>query len=263
MSENNSHKIADFNLVLANRIIRYYPRGFISGIIEGERGFGKSMYALKVMAQVYKTLDTGLDDTGAWDKALDNMLFSMEDTIKFIDKNIRENIVIPVWCLDDATVHFCSYKYFTHIHEVILVHGLFDTIRTICTGLLLTCPNRNLLLAALRNYDDFKIEIYKDREWQRIARGYKIKTSPIGQKRVYKNYEDKYSCYVPNWIFEKYTIKRTHYLKEVNDEMQKMLKVRMQNKKLNEISGTLRRNKLEKQYGELGEDITINNGLMI
>lgn len=241
---NNVSKILDFDLVLANRIIKYYPKGFLSGIIEGERGYGKSMYAMKVMAQVYYVLDE-CSEEDAWNKALGHMLFSIEDTIAFIDKNINENYVVPVWTLDDATVHFCSYKFFTNLYEVILLHGMFDTIRTVCTGLLMTCPSRHLLLAALRNYDDFKIEIVKNVGWERIARGYKIKTTPVGQKRVYKNYEDNYSCYIPDWIFKKYTEKRNYYLKQVNDEMQQILKDKMQNKRIRDLKRINEVNKFE------------------
>jgi len=150
--------IDNFMLTLAYRILDKYPSGFIGAIIEGERGYGKSSYALKVMAQVYKTIEE-LSDDDAWDKAIDCMIFSMQELSSHIKYNIDNDIVTPAWCLDDATVHFSSYKFFTNLYEVILIHGMFDTIRTACTGLLLTCPKRDLLLAALRNYDDYEVEI--------------------------------------------------------------------------------------------------------
>jgi hypothetical protein len=249
----------DYSLILANKIIAKVNVGFIGAIIEGERGYGKSMYALKVMAQVYHNL-LGISDDDAWRMALDYMLFSMDDVIKFIDNNIKNEIVTPVWTLDDATVHFCSYKFFTNLYEVILVHGMFDTIRTVCSSLLLTCPKRDLLLSSLRNYDDFKVEIIMDRGWERIARGYKIKTSPLGQRRIYKNYEDHYSCYVPDWIYQDYMKKRNFYLKQVNDELQKILankakKIEL-NEKKNEIKqfsiGEKMRKMQEKNIGYIG-----------
>jgi hypothetical protein len=246
--------INEYKLTLAYRILQLYPSGFIGAIIEGERGYGKSSYAMKVMAQVYKTLE-GLTDEDAWERSIDNMIFSMDDLIKVINHNIEHDIVTPTFCLDDATVHFSSYKFFTNLYEVILIHGMFDTIRTACTGLLLTCPKRDLLLAALRNYDDFKIEIYKNDGWQRIARGYKMKTTPIGQRRTYKNFEDMYSCYLPDWVFEKYMTKRKFYLKQTNDELQKILNNKDEKKKISVVQGQLQKITLQRKVDKIKKSL--------
>ena len=231
----NRKKIEDSNLILGNRIKKIHPNGFMGAIIEGERGYGKSMYALKVMAQIFYNME-GLNETQAWDKALDNMIFTMEDVITRINYNIENDIVAPVWCLDDATVHFCSYKYFTNLYEVILLHGMFDTIRTVVTGLLLTCPKRKLLLSALRNYDDYTIQIGKDisgdsNGYSRVAKGIKWYTWPDGKRRFRKMFEDHYSCYVPNWIYDKYMVKRKKYLQDVNTELQDIIKEKLEKKK--------------------------------
>lgn len=242
--------IDEYKLTLAYRILQKHPNGFIGAIIEGERGYGKSSYAIKVMAQVYKTIG-GLSDDDAWNMALDNIIFSMDELAKAITHNVDTDTVTPVWCLDDATVHFSSYKFFTNLYEVIQIHGMFDTIRTAVTGLLLTCPKRDLLLAALRNYDDFKIEIVMNDGWQRIARGYKIKTTPVGQRRVYKNFEDNYSCYLPDDIYQKYMQKRKHYLKETNDALQKILGSKEEKKKMKGIQEQLHKITLQKKVDKI------------
>ena len=242
--------IDEYKLTLAYRILHKYPNGFIGAIIEGERGYGKSSYAIKVMAQVYKSL-YGLSDDDAWNMALDNIIFSMDELAKAITRNIDTDIVTPVWCLDDATVHFSSYKFFTNLYEVIQIHGMFDTIRTAVTGLLLTCPKRDLLLAALRNYDDFKVEIIMNDGWQRIARGYKIKTTPVGQRRIYKNYEDNYSCYLPDDVYQKYMEKRKFYLKETNDALQKILGSKEEKKKIKNVQEQLQKIMLQKKVEKI------------
>lgn len=251
--------LSEYNLILANKIVNKFRVGFIGAIIEGERGYGKSTYALKVMAQVYFRIFEVTEEE-AWTMALDNMLFSMEDVIKFISGNIENEIVTPVWCLDDATVHFCSYKFFTNLYEVILVHGMFDTIRTVCSSLLLTCPKRDLLLSSLRNYDDFKIEIVMDRGWERIARGYKIKTSPLGQKRIYKNYEDRYSCYIPDWIYQKYMVKRNFYLKKVNQDLQEIMASRSKQAKVREIQQQVNQFQLRERVKKLRASHGLSDG---
>ena len=248
------HTISNYKLTLAYRIMSKYPTGFIGAIIEGERGYGKSSYALKVMAQVYQNLE-GLDDESAWNRAIDNMIFSMDDLVSVITNNTNKDIVTPALCLDDATVHFSSYKFFTNLYEVILVHGMFDTIRTAVTGLLLTCPKRDLLLAALRNYDDFKIEIYMNDGWQRIARGYKMKTTPIGQRRTYKNFEDDYSCYLPDWVYQKYGAKRKFYLKQTSDELQKILGNKQERKKIKDVQDKLQKINLQKKVEKIKKEM--------
>jgi len=223
-------EIKDFDLRLAKFIMRNHPHGFVGAIIEGERGYGKSMYALKLMAQIYYHYD-GLSEEEAWQKSLDNMLFTMEDFTSRIDWNINNDYITPVWCLDDATVHFGSLRFFTALYEVMQVYSLVATIRTACTGLLITCPRRSLLLKGLREYDDFTVQIAKDREPKdRIARGIKWFTIPDGRRRYRKMYEDHYSCMVPNWIYNKYEVKRKKYLKDVNTEMMQIIEKNMQKK---------------------------------
>lgn len=236
MPINNVKKVEGFNLWLANVIIKIHPYGFLGAVIEGERGYGKSMYALKIMAQIYYKMND-ITEEEAWVRSLDSMIFTMEDVIKLINYNIKNDIISPVLCIDDATVHFCSYKYFTNLYEVILLHGMFDTIRTTVTGLLLTCPSRKLLLAALRNYDDYTIQINKDQSnkgvsgYSRIARGIKWFTIPDGRRKFRKMFEDHYSCYVPNWIYDKYMKKRKYYLESINDDMMQLIEEKLKKKK--------------------------------
>lgn len=222
-------------LTVSKWIIKRHPNGFISLTIEGERGQGKSSYALKVMKDVYQSL-YGLGDWEAWNKALDMTLFDLKDVINLIYNAVHDdNIdVIPAFCWDDAGVHACSYRYFTDLREVILLHGLLDTIRSAVTGFLLTTPSRQILLSFLRNYEDYivKIGIESGDRWSRVARGYKKYTLPSGTKRIYKKFEDYYSCYIPNDhspgkipkdIYDQYMLKRNKYLKTVTDDMKTMM----------------------------------------
>lgn len=221
--------LRDVNSVLAKRIIQRHPREFLGGVIYGERGNGKSMYAYKIMAKVYYELN-GFnktdDEATAYDIALDHMIFNMEDLIMLIHNNIKKDIVSPVICLDDATVHFCSYKYFTHMKQVIHLHGIFDTIRTAVTGLLLTCPKRKLLLSFLRQYDDLKIKVLRADGWNRYARAYRWNWLPDEKKyNISVPFQDNFSCYVRDEYFDKYMVKRKAALKEMDDQMMKILKI--------------------------------------
>jgi len=199
-------------------------------VITGERGDGKSMYAYKTMAKIYYDINgynKTDDEEEAYKQALDHMIFSMEELILLIHNNIKNDYVTPVFCLDDATVHFCSYKYFTDMKKVVYVHGIFDTIRTAVTGLLMTCPKRKLLLKFLRQYDDLKIRIIvANGQWWRYARAYRWNWLPDEKKfNIAVPFQDNFSCYVHDDYYKPYMKKRKAALKDMDDEMMKALKL--------------------------------------
>ena len=247
----NYKKLSDWNSGMHNRIIKRHPDGFIGAIIQGERGQGKSMYAYKLMAKVYLTLgeyrsmETGeikqvTNETEAYQASLEHMIFSPHELINLFKYNNKNHLVTPVLCLDDATVHFNSYKFFVDLYEVILLKGMFDTIRTVATGLLLTCPKRRNLLSFLRDYDDLKIEIKMapGNNHDRYARAYQFNWYPDDKKyRVIVPFQDKYSVHVPGDKYDKntpygaYYKKRESYNEIVTEKMEEIMKEKMKRKK--------------------------------
>jgi len=163
-----------------------------------------------------------LSERDAWLKALDCMIFTPKGLMDRVEYNIKKDIISPVWCIDDATVHFSSYLYFINLYEASLLNATFDTIRTVVSTLLLTCPKRRRLLAGLRHYDDYNIVIYKDIGYQRKAVAIKWYSLPDGKQRFRKEFEDHFSCYIPNWIYKLYLDKRKKYLKEISDDLRKL-----------------------------------------
>jgi len=229
--------LQDWNSGTVNKILRRHPNGFAGFIIVGERGMGKSTYAYKVMAKIYQQVDE-LDEYDAYRKALKHIIFQPKDLINLIEHNIHQDFITPAICLDDATVHFNSYKFFVDLHEVILLKGMFDTIRTAITGLLMTCPSRRGLLKFLKDYDDYKIQILHDkaensnRKWDRLARCYRFNYYPDDRKyRVWVDYQDHYSCYIPNEPYNWYIDKRKKYLELINSKMKELTKVKEKMKK--------------------------------
>jgi len=230
----NRKKLDDWNSGTVSRILHRHPNGFVGFTVVGERGSGKSMYAYKVMARVYQLLE-GLDEKEAYRRSLDCMIFKPGDLISLIKRNIDEDRITPVICLDDATVHFNSYKFFTDLYEVILLKGMFDTIRTVISSLLITCPNRKHLLSFMRNYNDYKVDIKMapgGENYDRYARCYQFNWYPDERKfKVVVPFQDKYSCYVPNWAFDPYMEKRKRYLKDINDNITLLMQKKQKKQK--------------------------------
>lgn len=226
----NIKKLSDWNSGTVNKILRRHPNGFAGFIVVGERGMGKSTYSLKVMAKIYQ-ITQELEEYDAYQLALEHMIFQPSDLINLIEGNIHKDYVSPVICLDDATVHFNAYKFFVDLHEVILLKGMFDTIRTAVTGLILTCPTRRNLLKFLKDYDDYKIQILYDEgkvQWSRIARCYRFNYYPDDRKyRVWVDYQDHYSCYIPQNIYDQYVTKRKKYLELINTKMKKLMEKKL------------------------------------
>lgn len=228
----NYKHLEDWNSGTVKKILYRHPNGFVGFTIQGERGQGKSMYAYKVTAKIYQILDE-LDEFDAYKKALKHFIFEPRELVNLIKHNIKNDYITPVICLDDATVHFNSYKFFVDLYEVILLKGMFDTIRTALTGLLITCPNRKHLLSFMRNYNDYKIEIKQDdgKRESRLARCYQFNWMPDERRyKVIVPFQDKYSYYVPgnqndiDTPYGAYYAKRKRYLEAINKELEQKIK---------------------------------------
>ena len=208
-------------LTLSQRILNMDKyNGFLSAITKGERGSGKSMYDLKVMALAYYNHDEGLTENQAWRKALDNMIFRPEQLSEKVSYNIEHDVVDLAWCIDDARVHFSGYLFFINVYQAALMNATFDTIRTVVRALLINSPLKKGLMKALREYDDYEITIYRENgDYQRKATAIKWYSLPDGKRKFRKTFEDYFSCYVPNWVYTKYMDQRKRYLREINEEI--------------------------------------------
>jgi len=199
-------------MVLAKKILSAYKtNGFTSATVEGPRGIGKSAYSLKTLYDIYSSL--GYHEDVAWDMALDRMLYRIKDIIKFLgDSSDKTNHEICfVW--DDAGVFGSNLKWYTDIKLVHLLQSMMDTIRGSVNGMILTCPNQGQLLKFLRRYDNYIVELSHTEQggWNRVAKGYIKRTLPSGTQRIYPNYHDYFSCYLPIEVYKKYQKKRNQY----------------------------------------------------
>jgi len=199
MANPNPHvhykKLRDWNSGFIDIIKKRHPltprqqNGFISGTVTGERGTGKSTYVYKVMAKLYYDLNGYSktdDETDAYQEALDNILFEPMEFINLIINNKRKRFITPVLCIDDASVHFGKYLFQTNPKLNAAVQGLTATLRTAVTGFFITTPARSHLAKFLREYDDFKVRIIMDYDWQRFARCYRWNWYPDEKNIVYK-----------------------------------------------------------------------------
>ena len=245
----NYKKIWEWNSGFHDWVIRRHPHnghkqnGFMGGFIFGERGQGKSTYALKVMAKVYFTLNglTGTDGEGeAYLWAINKMIYEPQDFQHLTTYNKLHGIVTPILCLDDASMHFHNMLHITNPKEYAALLGQTATVRTAVTGLLITAPKRKHVVKFLRDYDDYKGEAFIDagsgydathQNWRRKIRFYKWNYYPDEVKyRIKIPFQDKYSCYIPDEYYLLYVHRKGYF--EIKHDMMFADKINKENRQL-------------------------------
>jgi len=210
---------------LGNALLSHYiNKRFMSVITKAERGYGKSMYNLMSIAYVYYHL--GKTESEAWDNALNCFIFTPEQLQTRVHDAIKDDIIIPFLCIDDAAVHFNNKLWFVNLYTSMMLDALFDTIREAVTCLLINAPSKKRLMGSLRNYDDFETTIYigDNGGYTRKAVCINWYSLPDGHRKYRKVWDDEFSCFVPNWVYEKYRPMRRKYLSDVTDKLDELSK---------------------------------------
>jgi hypothetical protein len=210
----------EYDLVLTDRIEKAWNSGeVISAFVEGKRGYGKSAYCLKVAQSFYYRRGNSFHE--AWEKALDSIYFRLDDIIEVMDEysdDVGKRVPIIIW--DDVGIHANKYTYFDNMKETEMLKGLMDVIRTITSAMLMTTPSHKGILKFLKEYDNHVIQISKQNgQYLRKATGYEKYTLPSGTPRIAKDFEDHFSCFVPNKYYNKYQPKREKLAEEKIQEI--------------------------------------------
>ena len=199
-------------LQLGKLIYHSHPSGFTGALVLGRRGVGKSCYALRVAHEVFR--HSGMTPNNAWRAALECLKFEIPDVIKFLKISARQPEPARVIIWDDVGVFCGSSVYFSDYKLVQRLKAVLDSIRTACSGLLMTTPVSAGLLGLLKSYDDYQIEIrHTQRGGQyRSAVAYQFHTLPSGKRICHKRFVDSFNVWVPTWVFNEYQIKRRNAL---------------------------------------------------
>lgn len=208
---------------LGNTLLSHQRRNqFMSVITKAERGYGKSMYNLQSIAYCYYHL--GYTESEAWTKALDCFIFNPMQLKNLVTHALNSDEQIPFLCIDDARVHFSNKIWFVNLYTSMQLEALFDTIREAVTCLLINAPSKKGLLGALQGYDDHEITIYMDDggAFNRKAVCIKWYSLPDGHRKYRKQFDDQFSCYVPDWVYNLYQPLRRQYLSEVVERLEEL-----------------------------------------
>jgi len=212
------------SLALSRSIANAFPLEHVTAIVMGRKRSGKSVYALRVMEDVFRGF--GLSEEEAWEMALKCLCYQVEDFIASChaiieaDKELGGFCHFPVLTIDDAGVGFSHLLRFTE--EAQKLKGMFDTVGDLVCGIIYTTPNPGALLNFIRQDPTYRIVIKPSKKgpnW-RLAVGYrqmlqidgKIVYTPMGAPL------DSYLVTLEDWRYEQYAKIRRGYSRQAVED---------------------------------------------
>jgi hypothetical protein len=216
-------------LILSKLITKAYTsEGFISALIFGPQGIGKTSYALHVAKEIY----------GSWRKALEHLFFNPKEAIDKLYSALEQEKRIPLIIMDDAGLWLGKSQWWKK--EKIEFAEFFDIIRTVCSAVIFTTPADNLI-SRLSHEIQLRIkvspidsELYSQLKRQgynidvnnwRVAKIYRFSLSPLFQPIIKKQAYDIYPLRYPSDIKALYDKKRQEAVKQKLDRVKQSLKL--------------------------------------
>jgi DNA polymerase III delta prime subunit len=225
-------------------IQRAYEReGFISALVFGTQGVGKTSYALHVAKEIY----------GDWKKALDHLFFNPVDAIDCLDRALEKGYRIPLIIMDDAGLWLGKSQWWED--GKVEFAEFFDIIRSICSSVIFTTPSDNLMSRLSKEimlrikvhyidsdlYEELKQNGFEDIDVEtwRVAKIYRFSLSPLFQPLIQKFAYDVYPVRYPEDIKKEYEKKRLdairHKLKRVKESLKKSLESSNPKKEMDDL----------------------------
>lgn len=199
---------------LGRRLLEAHAsRSHISAIVFGAKRIGKSVYALKVMEDIFKAF--GMDEKEAWRYAINSNIYTLKDFLQLSSRLAEMEEPYPVLTIDDAGVGFSHLLRFSP--EAQALKGVFDTIGVLVSGLIYTTPNPSGLLHFMRSDVQYRIKIVKESETMRLACVVHSTLTPKGDVEFSTERgldADRYLVLLEDWKYRQYDIMRRSYSKQ-------------------------------------------------
>lgn len=189
---------------------------FVGGIITGPPRVGKTVYAIKVMRDVFRTLHPELDKEKVYQMAIDHLFLKINGFLKLTSEKQRYMKAmlpqidwsqrIPAGTLDDASIYAGAELYFQDQDLYTAMQGTMTTIGTAYSSILITSPTHEALTKCIREYYDYYIikitHTSSDDSLATIQEWYK---RPRTNKRALRKVaEDVFTRHIPKKIYAKY-----------------------------------------------------------
>lgn len=193
---------------------------FISAMVTGKRGIGKTVYCIKLVRQYYE-LKYGMDKDEAYRKAISSIIFSLDEMIHLMKTHTWKNRV-DVIIFDDCGIFTSGMMYSSFQKQFAMLRASLDGIRSITGALLLTAPTVTSTAKFIQSYEHLIIKVSKQWEWQRLSIGYQKYRTPFGKTYTRRLFEDHFSAYLPKTHFYNYMELRETHKAELIKQLEKM-----------------------------------------
>lgn len=145
-------------LWLAQKIVKAYQNyGFVSAVVFGKQGTGKTTYAFKVLRDVYYTVYNLRTKDEAWSFVRNAYFFELPEALEMIRKAINEDKRIPALLFDDAGIWLSKYEWFSDYMKQF--YKLYALIRTRVSAIIFTTPSPDDVARYLREKGWYQIRI--------------------------------------------------------------------------------------------------------
>ncbi|ARM76443.1 hypothetical protein B6F84_10705 [Acidianus manzaensis] len=198
-------------LWLAQKIVEAYKSmGFVSAVIFGPQGTGKTTYAFKVARDVEFALHNLETKDEAWQYV--KYFFELPDALTFIEEITERDERIPYIIFDDASIWLSKYYWYKDYMKAF--YSYYALIRSRVSAVIFTTPAPDDLAYFLREKGWYQIKIVWNNKKKKIAiaqlyeKGFARNTKgDFTTKSTYKAL-DYFKVELPNNFYNEYLKKR-------------------------------------------------------
>ena len=228
-------------LWLAEKIVDAYNEyGFISAVIFGKQGSGKTTYAMKAMRDVfYKLYNLNTKDE-AWEYVKKYYFFELPEALELIYNAFENNERIPVLLFDDAGIWLSKYQWYEKY--MIVFYKFYALARTRVSAILFTSPSPDDIALFLREKGWIQIRIKWSNKKDRIAQAdlYKkvFDRDSKGNITTRADYTalDQFKVQLPDGFLNEYLEKRRETERKLLEELKELLASYKENKAVTQSS---------------------------
>ena len=215
-------------LWLAEKIVKAYQNvGFVSAVIFGKQGSGKTTYAFKVARDVFWKLKNLPSKDDAWEYVKTSYYFELPEALERISDAIDNDYRIPLIIFDDAGIWLSKYVWYEDYMKVF--YKIYALIRTRVSAIIFTTPSPEDLAFYLREKGWYQIRVTMVNRKSMTARA-TLYAKDFGRNskgeivtEVKKKALDFFKVQLPDALYKEYMEKRRQTERKLLDELKQVL----------------------------------------
>ncbi|ACZ35793.1 DnaA-like protein [Betafusellovirus yellowstonense] len=225
-------------LWLSKKIVSaYHNIGFVSAVVFGKQGSGKTTYALKVARDVFWKLNNLENKDDAWDYVRNAYFFELPNALDKIQDAIDNDYRIPLIIFDDAGIWMSKYVWYEDYMKVF--YKIYALIRTRVSAVIFTTPSPEDIAFYLREKGWYQIRVTMVNRNKMIARAtlyakdFGRNTSGEIVTQVKTKALDFFKVQIPDNIYKEYMQRRKETERKLLEELRKTLSTLNEKKAVN------------------------------